>query len=441
MVQEQPPRRSKAANDPVTIDLTAEESEVVSQPVRSNDTDDAIKPDSSATAPADEAEARHYGQPAEDVFVAADVPDEAPPGNEAARAGHDLKQDGSADPARADAHAIAEDAPPTPEPGQPAGGYDAETAPRSSPETPARSGTSVSALVASGIFGGIVALLLAGSMQYAGYLPSATQPPREDSSALAAELDGLRQEVQALKQRPAGDPALAERLQALEQAQAAGPSGQVEQRLAALEDQIKQTRTATEATAGTQTEVLQRLGDAEAKLNDPGPEQEVARAVAAAALKAAIDRGGPFEPELATYANVAADDPAAAQLRAFAASGVPSRAELQRDFPSAADAMLEAVRQPDPNQGLAARLFSSAASVVKVRQVGQVEGTSPEAVVARIETALRNGDLATAEREWDALPEPAKAAGGQFKQKLDARLQVENLVGGTLTRAVAGTKG
>jgi hypothetical protein len=70
-----------------------------------------------------------------------------------------------------------------------------------------------------------------------------------------------------------------------------------------------------------------------------------------------------------------------------------------------------------------------------------VEGTSPEAVVARIEDAVRNGDLATAAREWDALPEPAKAAGAQFKQKLDARLHVENLVGGTLTRAVAGTKG
>ncbi len=167
----------------------------------------------------------------------------------------------------------------------------------------------------------------------------------------------------------------------------------------------------------------------------------MARAVAAAALKAGIDRGGPFETELQTFATVAGDDPAVADLRKFASAGVPARAELQRDFPRIADAMLEAVVQPDPNEGIAGRLLSSALSVVKVRRVGDVKGDTPDAIVARMEETLRNGNLQASAREWDALPEPAKAVSREFKQKLDARIQVENLVGGTLSRAVAGTQG
>jgi hypothetical protein len=298
------------------------------------------------------------------------------------------------------------------------------------------------AMVASGIVGGIIALLLAGSMQYAGYLPAVSDGPGPQNSAPSADIDALRQDVQALKQRAPVDTSIASRIQALEQAQGkSGVPDDLQQRFAALEKQLQDVRSATAATASSDAELSRRLGQAEARINDRGPEQQVARAVAAAGLKAAIDRGGAFEAELNTFAKVAGDDPAVAKLRDFAASGVPARAEIQRDVGAAADAMLEAAAQPDPNQGLAARLFSSAVSVVKVRQVGQVEGSTPEAVVARIEDAVRNGDLVAAAREWDGLPEPSKAAGEAFKRKLDARIQVEDLVNGTLTRAVVGTQG
>lgn len=103
--------------------------------------------------------------------------------------------------------------------------------------------------------------------------------------------------------------------------------------------------------------------------------------------------------------------------------------------------MLEAANQPNPNASIADRLLSSALSVVKVRKVGDVPGDTPEAKVARVENALQNGDLAAASREWAALPDASKAVAGDFKQRLDARIQVENLVGGTLTRAVTGSNG
>ncbi|RWX75143.1 hypothetical protein EPK99_22015 [Neorhizobium lilium] len=453
MVQEQPPRRSKADKDPVTIDLTPEESRVVSEPVRSNDSDETAAPDAPLASAANDAplasaanDAPHEQGGEAASSTASETPPldhtvaETPLGQEtlmeqAALPGHEPE------PATLDSKPTGTKGDWKPEPSsfEPEPSHSYEREPSASP----RAGSSVPAMVASGIFGGLVALFLAGSMQYAGYLPAASSDDsRNASSAPSPELDALRQEIEALKQRPAGDEPLTARIQALEQAQASsGASEEMQQRFASLEKQLQDVRSATQATASSDAGLARRLNEAEAKINDRGPEQQVARAVAAAALKAAIDRGGPFEPELQTFANVAADDPVVAQLHDFAASGVPSRAELQRDFSPAADAMLEAAEQPAPNQGLAARLFSSAASVVKVRQVGQVEGSTPEAVVARIENAVRDGDLAAAAREWSNLPEPAKAAGQDFKRKLDARVQVEDLVNGTLTRAVAGTKG
>ncbi len=458
MVQEQPPRRSKADKKPVTIDLTAEEAPVVAEPVRSNDSDEpavaadaASRTDESVTEPLAAAPAET--NPFE---PAADTPTDMQADTRKASAG-DAVTETVTTPETA-VFGSGQGNGPEPEAPKPdwkpeASSYEPEptahTGQTSSFDTRSqaepRSGHSVPALVASGIFGGIVALLLAGSMQYAGYLPGATRGSDEGNDATSSEIASLRQEIDVLKQRPAGDPAMAGRIQALEQAQEqaqnSGPSDEMQQRLAALDKQLQDLRSTAETTAAGNTDLTRRLGEAETRLNDRGPEEKMARAVAAAALKAAIDRGGPFEPELQTFANVAGDDPAATQLRDFARTGVPSRAELQRDVGPAADAMLEAAVQPDPNQSFAARLFSSALSVVKVRQVGHVEGSTPDAVIARIEDSVRNGDLAGAAREWNALPDPAKAAGDTFKRKLDARVQVEDLVNGTLTRAVAGTQG
>ncbi|MFB9953166.1 COG4223 family protein [Rhizobium puerariae] len=412
MVSEKPPRRSKVEKEPVTIDLRVEESDVVAEPVRSNDIDEPVTPaEAAAEVPTDAEEPAGAGIAGE--AAAEPAATDAPPFDDEAEAG---KQPEPANVA------------PEPEPA---------AAPRE------RTGPATSTLVASGIFGGIVALALAGSMQYAGYLPGASRAPAVDTTALSSEITALRQEVAALKGRPAPpaqDTALASRVAALE-ASAGEPNGAGERTLAALKDDVALLRSAVESTAGNAVQLEGRVDAAEARLNERGPEQQVARAVAAASLKAAIDRGGPFQTELQTFASVANDDPAVADLQKFAASGVPSRAELQREFPRIADAILEAAVPQDPNQGLVDRLLSSAMAVVKVRRVGDVEGETPEAIVARLEEGLRNGDLQASAREWDTLPETAKAVSRDFRQKLDARIQVENLVGGTLTRAVAGTQG
>lgn len=326
-----------------------------------------------------------------------------------------------------------------------------EAAPQPAPASPR--GTT-SGLIAAGIVGGLVALLGAGSIQYAGYLPGTAPQQNEpaQTAELSAEIDGLKQTVANLAAAPnADDDALDKRVAALEAAPkpSASPSpgdpaavDALNQKIADLTTQVAELSASLAQSSQQQTsngaDIAKRLEEAEKKLAEPRQDVAVAQAIAAAALKAAIDRGGPFMAELDTFAGVSPDDPAAADLRGFAETGVPSRAELIRQVPDVATAIIQSVNQPNPDQSWPDRMLASARSLVSVRPVGNVEGDSVDAIAARMEDKLKNGDLPGAANEWNSLPAPAKQASAAFKQSLEARIRVEELVGGALSKAVSG---
>lgn len=406
-----PPRHSKSADEPVTIDLDAQEF------ASATDTEKPVE------NPVGDA-----------VSDAADV--DAPPETEAASPAEYEEKPVTDAP---------EEEPATPEP--------SFTPPA---EQPAPRSAGTSSLIAAGIVGGLVALLGAGAIQYAGYLPgsSAPQTASPEAADLSGEIDGLKQAVANLAANPASpdDGALEKRIAALETAAktpAAGApadSANVEalnQKIAELTGQVDQLRSTLAQSSEQQTtsgaDIAKRLEEAEKKLNEPREDVAVARAIAAAALKTAIDRGGPFLAELDTFAGVAPDDPAVTDLRTFAETGIPSRSELAREVPDVATAIVEAVNQPDPNQSWSDRLMSSAKSLVSVRPVGNIEGESVEAIAARMEDKVKNGDLPGASAEWNNLPALGKQASAAFKQSLEARIRVEELVGGALSKAVSGT--
>ncbi|MDO3443011.1 COG4223 family protein [Agrobacterium sp. V1] len=309
--------------------------------------------------------------------------------------------------------------------------------PSTTPQQAERKQAATSGLIAAGIVGGLIALAAAGSMQYAGILPSSNsgRAGSDEIAALKTDITGLRQQ---LANAPAADTsALEQRIAALEGAKGEAPQVDgLTEKIAALETALQSERSAQ---ASATADLTRRLTDAETKINEPRDDIEVARAIASAALKAAIDRGGPFLTELDTLSKVTPDDPAIASLQSFAATGVPSRSELMQKFPDVANAMLSAINQPDPNQGIMERLTESAFSLVKVRPVGNIEGETPDAMIARMENKLRNGDLQGAALEWNGLPEAARTASADYKKSLDARIEVENLVGGTLNRAITST--
>ncbi len=433
MVSEKPPRRSQPEKEPLTIDLEAErtvteetESIASQEPVTDEPAEISATtvPDTTetVTGDADTDEARTDGAGKDDAEPKAGTEEE-----------------------RADAAAAAFDE----EPPHLSNG--------TTPEPKGKKATSAGAL-AAGILGGLIALLGAGVLQYAGYVP-APGPDRGNGSVeqnLTNEIEAIKAELQSRPDAPAAAVDIApleSRLAALEQA-AQAPSGtnapdvtSLEAQIANLTKEIAALKTdladARQSADAAKAELAGRIDQAEQKLNEPVNDIEMAKAVAVTALKTAIDRGGPFLAELDALRSIAPEDAAVKDLAEDAATGVATRTELRSTFPATATAMLDALHQPDPNEGIFARLFSSAMSGIRVRPVGSVEGDTPEAVIARIEDKLNNGDLKGASLEWENLPEAANAAGQDFKGKLDRRLRVETVidaaVAATMTRT--GTQG
>jgi hypothetical protein len=317
-----------------------------------------------------------------------------------------------------------------------------------------------------GLIGGFIALTGAAGLQWAGLLPSL-----QSNGDLAA----LQQQVSVLSEKGAAqavDPAV---LDGLATAQAglqknaeslASGLAAVEESQKVIASEISALKAASGAASGDPAAVkglMDRLTALEALIGKQGSsdlsaqvaelgaklqtlEQNVgngsgtsvvAQAIAAAGLKAAIDRGGSFASELETYATVSPASPELAQLKGLAASGVPSKTELITQFSDAATAMIAATQVPDPDAGLLQRLADSAKGMVRSRPVGDVEGDTPEAMIARMEVAVNRGDLDAALTEALKLPEAARTAGADYIGKLTARRDTDALVTKALTSALS----
>lgn len=329
----------------------------------------------------------------------------------------------------------------------------ASTTPRTEPPAESSRNQGSLGLIAASLLGGVIALGGAAGLQYWGVLPSLGTNEKAEASLnlMASDITALKAQLaEQAAATPKVDLSPVEtKIAALEEKvakvpEANGLSADADARITALSEQVKAAEaagTTLKSESETARAALEmRIEAIEKKLDQPRDDVEVAVAIASAGLKAAIDRGGPFVAELSTLEGINPEDPAVKELKTFAATGVPSRASLVADFPEVADTILASARSDDPNQSFTDRLMSSAFSAIQVRPVGEVEGEGPDAVVARMETRLTNGDFAAAAAEWDKLPEPAKKASEAYKKSLDARIRVEQLVGTALNKAVSATK-
>ncbi len=359
--------------------------------------------------------------------------------------------------------------------GEPAGNGQAAFAP-----PPARGGARG---LGAGVIGGIMALAVAGGLQFAGLLGAPGQNASGVSiddvnsqvAALKSEiarlketngdnvsskvdgfsssLDNVKSDVAALKSAVqsggTGDSAaiasLTDKLSQVEsavatlsQAPKAAPVdlGPVNEKLAGLDALVKSAGDAAKSEDGRIGALEQSVSQLSGKVEAQASQPKIALAIAASALKAALDRGAPFSAELETFAAIAPNAPELATLRGYADKGVPTRAEIATQVDAAANAMVAAAKPADANAGFFQNLVSSAQSLVKVRPVGAVEGKGAPETVARMEVAVTQGDYAKALSEYETLPEAAKAAGADFAGKLKARIEVEAQIGALIADAM-----
>ena len=142
-------------------------------------------------------------------------------------------------------------------------------------------------------------------------------------------------------------------------------------------------------------------------------------------LKRALDRGDAYAGELAAVRKVSGTRLDLAALERYAGEGVPAQAEIAKSFRKTANAMLDAEAEP-ADASLVERLLSGARSIVRIRKAGHsADDTSLEAVIGRMERALKEGRLAEVRAEGKKLPPKAALAGEDWLRKVEARETVD----------------
>jgi hypothetical protein len=252
------------------------------------------------------------------------------------------------------------------------------------------------------------------------------------------ELETVKASTKQLAEEVVGVKANAEKLaQDIQQSQVSGT--QIRQELAALKQQTTNIDAAMKGEfdkvvkADELGTVTATLGKLQSDLSTVVSKEQVREASAnrivlaleLANLKRAMERGGSFERELEQVKAVAPVDLDLKALADSAKAGLPTQAVLAREFRDTARAVVAAEAAPAEDGTLLDRLVAGASSVVQVRRVGNVEGQTAEAIVARMEKRIADGDLEGTVKEAEGLTGGAKEAARGWLDKLNARLAVD----------------
>jgi hypothetical protein len=237
-------------------------------------------------------------------------------------------------------------------------------------------------------------------------------------------------EAGAVDGRPAENGA---RLDALESAIA---ESEIETRVDALERRLSDA-----ATGRAVANLEARLKKIE-KTFDPRAFRNATLSMAVASLTRAISGTAPFAAELSILQSLMPDDPDLAALEPIAAEGVATSAVLAADFAQMAQIAIRADRNANA-QNWWTRLLANLQSIVAVRRTTDAEGDDVDAIIARIESHLRNDDIVASFEESSNLSDAAKSALAPWLAVAERRAQVERVVDSLnelILRAVATEK-
>jgi hypothetical protein len=283
--------------------------------------------------------------------------------------------------------------------------------------------------------------------QMAEYIPD----PAPD---LSDELAAIEGRITALEERPEPAPApqmtttiesgaaeedrelmigLRDRLDALSdrvatvEAEQVDLSGEVDSRVSTLRAEL------TARIDGGMQDVQQRLEALSAAADAAGDarQSELARS---AALLLGVGRlrdqaagSAPFGGAWDAVVSLGVDPAGHAAIAAAAADGVATVAELEARLPDAANRAIVA-DQVGGDETWVGGALQRVGSLVKVRRTGEREGDDVEAVVARAEARLADGDLAAAVAELGSLEGPAADELAVWLADAQARLALDAAV-------------
>lgn len=173
--------------------------------------------------------------------------------------------------------------------------------------------------------------------------------------------------------------------------------------------------------------INQRVGRLEADQLDQAA--AAASALAASALQQAAQTSQPFDEDLKAVEPLLPANTDIRALRRLAQTGAPTRSALASSFPQVAAKAAVAARTPGQDSGPFAEALHVLASIVTIRRVDKVTGNGPDAVLARAERLLNDGELDATLKALDDLPSDAQLSMAQWRTGLERRAELDRQIG------------
>ena len=173
--------------------------------------------------------------------------------------------------------------------------------------------------------------------------------------------------------------------------------------------------------------INQRVGRLEADQHDQAA--AAASALAASALQQAAQSSQPFDEDLKAVEPLLPANTDLRALRRLAQIGAPTRSALASSFPEVAAKAAVAARTPGKDSGPFAEALHVLASIVTIRRVDKVTGKGPDAVLARAERLLNDGELDATLKALDDLPKDAQLSMTQWRSGLERRAELDRQIG------------
>jgi hypothetical protein len=313
--------------------------------------------------------------------------------------------------------------------------------------------------IAAGAAGAIAVVAIGAGLWFGGYVPPGLLPvsqnPQPPNTAAIADISARLSKIEGAvaTQKPSPppqpDPALASRLAAAEAAtktlgdSLAALTHRVDDAAAAAQNALTQAKGASTAAdaakSAAQPDVTRSDLDALAariaplesavktladdiKHESATADDRAARlTVATEALRAAVERGAPYQAEFAAAKSLGADQSATAPLDAFAGAGVPSARTLAHELASLTPALQQAAELAASNNSFLGRLENNARRLVEITPVDAPPGDDPSSVVTRIGVDAAHADIAAALADIGKLPDAAKPLAAAWVAKAQAR--------------------
>jgi len=335
-------------------------------------------------------------------------------------------------------------------------GTDAQDAPEK--ELRSKFGMPALAHVISAAIGAVAATLVLLGLWLAGFTLARdavnsqlaeSVSPNAANAEISARLDKIEHALQAAKPETASvPPALGNRLTAVEmQAKMLGDSAaalnhRVDDIAAAAQGAQQQAASAASAadaakSAGqagvgrsdldTLTTRVAALENTVKALSDQiahpttGVDQTVRLAVAAQALRTAVETGVPYQAELKAVQALGAAASATAPLKAFAATGVPRAGVLAHELAALVPALREAAEPPSGATTFLDKLKANARKLVDITPAEPPPGNDPAAVITRIDIDADRADIGAALNDIAALPDRLKPLAADWAKTAHAR--------------------